>query len=310
MSITSPIASMWIQHVLQGLTVIAVALDICFIDQTDNIRLRLNKIEAWIENFEKWIKSLPVLKLMSWHLGYISDYIDTILWKKHPNYICFITGYLLTAYFSGRAIYEFNNEPSIFKLEFEAHVSIPSSLLLYPMPANILGGLFLVIGRLLLRWGRHKNVLFLYMAVVVLKAIASAIVVIIVIGNVVEAGVVFFQHNPFDPKMVPVLMPVLIGGIMSAILFMALALSNAFWLLDWIIYLLQFSLILWLTVYLAIFITKGLRLVLRKTDSMYFTGAVGAMACVYETILRFPLHPETWTPGVRSMVLLYLGIGH
>jgi len=288
---------------------VALMLDICLLDKTGSIKSGLKRTEHYIQKFEAWVKSLPLSKLMSWHLRFVSDKIESNIWRKHPNLICFVVGYLFTACLNIWAIHTYSNDPGIYKPN-AAIMFGPHRYMVYPLVANVLGGFFLMISRNLVLWSRKKNVMFVYMAVVLLKVLVGSIL----IGSLVAGVLIPCIHliSPTHPTVpnVELIRYYATAGFITMILYWALALDNALRMMDVTIYLLQVSLVICVTVYLAIFVTKALRLAIRKADSMYFTGFVGAIAGLYELASRIQFHPEHWTLVQRQVLLLFLGFGH
>jgi hypothetical protein len=116
--------------------IFACIVDVALEGQTRTIRYYLRRLE-------RWIKKLPIRVVMRWHINFVSRKLEAALWKKHPDWICFIAGYLITAALCAHSIITYI--PAMRNQIFVPPESLPASALLTPIPANILGGLMLVL---------------------------------------------------------------------------------------------------------------------------------------------------------------------
>jgi hypothetical protein len=285
--------------------IFAFIADVHLIDET-------KKIRAWLRKLERWIKKLPIRAFMRWHIKWLSEHIEANIWKKHPDWICFIAGYLITAALSAVSILYL--VPKV-RVSLEQHKipeyvlhALPSSVLLSPIPAAVFGGLVLVLTRHLLRWGKQAKLLFLYMAVIVWKAAIALAIFLVFFLSAVKAAVEFvLAHHPASDR--ALMAYYMQSEIVAGVLFWLISLDHVFMLMSGIIYCFEYCLLLWLFSHVAIWITKAIRLLLKKADGMYCIGAVGACSAFAESMIQAYAYMAAIPKNVWGLLQFFFGLG-
>jgi hypothetical protein len=271
------------------------------IDQT-------KKIRAWLRKLERWIKKLPIKAFMRWHIKWLSDHIEANIWRKHPDWICFIVGYLVAAAMSAYTIHDFASQvratPPKTIPDMVLH-ALPTSIILSPIPAAVLGGMVTVCTRRLLRWGKRAKLILLYMAVVLWKGAITFTVISLLLFSVVKATL----ESPKANGQFHLSTDYLQMEITRGIFFWLICLRQPFILMNVIIYCFEYCLLLWVLSHVAIWITKAIRLLLKKADGMYCVGAVGALSAFAESMIQAYPYIAAIPASAWGWIQFYLGFG-
>ena len=300
----------WLQVSDVVIVIVAAILDILTIDSSPRIEESLRIAEQWIENFERWVESLPFREVSTWHIRKVYEWIETRIWKKHPSWIYFIVGYLVTMVLCVHSILAYVDPVELLKVQYVTPEMLPSSIWLYPIPANILGGIFFVIGRRLLLACQRRGIFVLYLYLLLLKILMAAILAFFIIGGLVFGLIGYFHyHSHLEPSKVA--NPYIARGFVTMIFYYGLGVANAIQVFDIFFIIVQMVLVIWITLYIAIFLSKAARLGLRRRN-WYFSGLAGAIMGTVSTGIAVcsSLHVERWSLYERQLTSWLIGFGH
>lgn len=310
MNTPSPVTFQWILGAVCAVSPIAAFIaDVCLVDETKLVRAR-------IERFEHWLSALPLRAVIRWHLNYVAEKIETLSEKLHPDWNCFMVGFLITALLSAHSIIVYG--PALTegakKMSYIQPFDLPP-ILQYPLFADLIGGFVGILVRRLLLWARKTKLLYMYFSVIVYKAFFGFLVLMLILPPLFRVSMDYVAQNPHlaqNPSSIntQILAHRMICEAMPAIRYYGLCISNALFPLDLVLYCFQFSLLLWMLSHISFFITKATRLLLKKADGMYFTGAVGACSGFTALLINANPYFQALPPVTWSYCRFFFGLGH
>ena len=276
-----------LRGVLFALGATALFVDIFLVDEKPCIKTRLAGVVRYFKRFEEWITHLPFKRFPTWHLTIISNWLENHLWKKHPDWIAFIVGYLITTALSMHSILAYG--PDINVARFPMGITaepIPSTAyaLVYTVPAAALGGILCIIGRRLLLTHKGRGAGATYFSILLWKLLVIAFMFVAFMEGIMR-GFIYLFHLGMPLKHPSTGVPVILHYLMSSVLYYGLCTANAFWVFGFFIYALQLTIIVWLTLLLSIFLSRAIRFIIGASDGGYFSGAVAALSGMMVTVL-------------------------